>query len=347
MEVTMYVNTPADSSRMRAIKYLFSLAVKGSLIVMITLLLCPTIGAAEGPITPTETLVKPTGTAETAISIWLPEDAVKDPFTAVTDYIAEKDLPEGVSYPPFTLGQAFTFGLWMGDGTTISQFTPSIVINTKYEDSDLDVLPPTRPDEERLHLMMYDPATQSWVKLCSSVDVHENVVSAALSFPTPLDGKGSSLMALALDDSSTLNQAVDAQGNTTISLKGSNLGFQVLVDTVENGSHFAITPLPNISDSGTVQLFSRPIDIKGCRIDHNNPAQNNRQLSVYPKPLKVGFHYDSDTLSRAGGKSNLTIVNLKNSLWIDEEALGFRVVRDNDVITVDTLDLGTFGMAAR
>jgi hypothetical protein len=154
-------------------------------------------------------------------------------------------------------------------------------------------------------------------------------------------------MALALDNMPPLEQAVDAQGNTSISLKGSNLGFQVLVDTVEVGSHFAITILPNISDSGGVTLFSRPIDIKGCRMDYANPSQKNRELTAYPKPFEVGFNYDADTLSRAGGKSNLTIVNKQNSIWIDEEALGSRVVRDDDIITVGTLNLGTFGVAAR
>ncbi len=82
-------------------------------------------------------------------------------------------------------------------------------------------------------------------------------------------------------------------------------------------------------------------------MDHTNPTQGNRQLTVYPKPLKVGFNYDSDVLSRAGSKSNLTIVNNQNGIWLDEEALGSRVVRSNDTISVDTVNTGTFGLAAR
>ena len=326
---------------------LMGVIIQGSLIAITCWLLVSTSSLAEEPITVTEDLIKPKGTAETDISIWIPRDAVKDPFTALADYVPEQEMPEGVAYPPFTVGQPFTFGLWVGDGQTIKHFMPSIVLNIKYVDSNLDILPATRPDEEHLQLKMYDPTTQSWVKLCSSVDIHENVVSAALSNPTPVDGKGSSLLALVLDDASEVEQTVDDRGNTNLSVKGTNLGFEVLVNTVDSGAHFTITPLSNLADGASVQLFSKPIDIKGCQIDYANPSQNNRQLNIYPKPLKVGFHYDSDTVSRAGGKSNLTIVNLNNGLWIDEEALGSKVTRANDVITVDTLNLGTFGLANR
>lgn len=343
----MFLENLSDNQKLGLVKYILGLAIRTTIIVMVVSFLSPTISVAQDPIQPSETLVKPIGTAETDISIWLPEGSVTEEFLPRADYIAEQNLPAGISYPPYTVGRAFTFGLWAGDNRTLNRFAPSIVINKRYEDSDMDILPPDRPAEERLHLVMYDPFTQSWLKLCSSVDIHENVVSAALSSPTLLEEKSSSLMALALDNMPPLEQAVDAQGNTSISLKGSNLGFQVLVDTVEVGSHFAITILPNISDSGGVTLFSSPIDIKGCQMDHANPSQKNRELTVYLKPLKVGFNYDADTLSRAGGKSNLTIVNNQKSIWIDEEALGSRVVRDDDIITVDTLNLGTFGVAAR
>jgi hypothetical protein len=313
--------------------------------VMVISLVRPPAGLAQGPTVPTEVHIKPTGTADANVSLWIPKDSVREPFLATADYIAKEDLPKGISYPLNAVGQAFTLGLWVGDGMTLRRFTPSIVVSVKYTDDDIP--PAALDDEDRLHLLMYNPTTQSWVKLCGSVDIHENFVSAALSFATPLDGKGSSLMALAIDNTPPLEQVVDKQGTTTISLRGSNLDFQVLFETVEVGSHFEITILPTVVKSGIVKLFSRPIDIKGCRVDHDNPTQNNRELTVYPKPLKLSFNYDSDTLSRAGGKTGLTIVNLQNGQWIDEEALGSRVVRGDDTITVDTTSLGTFGMAAR
>jgi len=326
-------------------KYFPGLILKITVIAVVVSLLYPSISLAAGPTVPTEVNIRPTGSAEAEISIWIPRDAVAESFLATADYIAEEDLPAGISYPPDSVGQAFTFGLWVGDSTTLRRFTPSIVINIKYQDNDIPVS--ALSHEERLHLYMYNPSTQSWLKLCSSVDIHGNVLSAALSFPTPLDGKGNSLMALAIDNTPPLEQAVDAKGTTTISLQGSNLGFQLLFDTVEVGTHFVITILPNPASSGVVKLFSKPIDIKGCWIDHDNPTQNNRQLVSYPKPLRIGFNYDPDTLSRAGGKARLTIVNLLNEQWIDEEALGSRIDRADDIITVDTTNLGTFGMAAR
>lgn len=320
-------------------------ALKATFALVIVLWLNQDLTLAADPVTQTQGVVKPTGTAESDMALWLPEGAVSEPFLPTADYIAETALPQGVSYPPNSVGEAFTFGLWVGDGATLTHFTPSIVINMRYEDSDIS--PAALPDENRLHMMLYNPATQSWAKLCSSVDIHGNVVSAALALATPLDGKGSSLMILAIDPTPPLEQTVDGKGTTTISLKGSNFGFQVLFDTIEVGSHFAITTLPNVVESGPVKLFSRPIDIKACQIDHTNPDQYNRQLTSFPKSLRIGFAYDSDTVSRAGGKNKLTIVNLQNQQWIDEEALGFSVVRGDDMITVDTLTLGTFSMAVR
>ncbi len=258
----MFIRRSSAEDKSGLANNIFGPAFKTLSIVMVVSLLSPTIALAQEPIIPTEILFKPTGTAEADISIWLPEGSVTQEFTARADFIAEQDLPENISYPPYTVGQAFTFGLWGGENETISRFFPSIVINKKYENSDLDIFPDDRPDEETLHLMMYDPVTQAWIKLCSSVNVHENFVSTALSIPTPLDGKGSSLMALALDTTPPTTQVVDNQGNTAFSLKGSGLGLQVLVATVDPGSHFAITILPNVPDSSQVALFSKPVDIK-------------------------------------------------------------------------------------
>lgn len=321
------------------------LVLRGIFALIIVLCFNHDLTLAADPVTQTQGIVKPTGTAESNIALWLPEGAVGEPFLPTADYIAETDLPAGVAYPPNSVGEALTFGLWVGDGATLTRFIPSIVVNMSYEESDIP--PAMLPDEDRLHLMMYNPTTQSWAKLCSSVDIHGNVVSAALTQATPLDGKGSSLMALAIDSTPPLEQTVDERGTTTISLKGSNLGFQVLFETVDVGSHFAITTLPGVVESGPVKLFSRPVDIKACQIDHTSPDQNTRQLTSFPKSLRIGFAYDSDTLSRAGGKNRLTIVSLQNQQWIDEEALGFPIVRGDKVITVDTLTLGTFSMAAR
>ncbi len=331
-------------------KKLLNLTLRSIILVVIITLLNPGPSAANGgtpELKPTEKLRKPQGTAESNITIWFPENSVNVPVLATADYIPVEGLPEGISYPPDIVGQAFAFGLWGGEGATLPHFDPSIVINVSYQDSDLMLAAAGDEDEEKLQLFMYNPGAQSWLKLCSSVNIYENVVSAALAQPTPFEENGSSLLAIAIDPTPPLEQAVNDQGTTTLSLSGSNLGFQVLVDTVEVGSNFAVSVLPSGTDGGSIKLLSRPVDIKGCHIDHNLPFQNNRQLIGYDKPLQVGFDYDPDTLSRAGGAANLTIVNLQESDWVDTEEIGFRIERNEEAITVHTTDLGTFSMAVR
>ena len=155
---------------------------------------------------------KVSGSGETNITVWLPTGSAPEDSIITADYIAEKDLPSRVKYPDGTVGQAFTFGVWDGDGKSLPEISPSLVIRAKYEDDDIPTS--VRDKEETLHLHMYNPVTKAWQKLCSSVDIHENVVYAALSFPTPFDRDGSSIMAIATDSTPPLNQAVDDEGNT-------------------------------------------------------------------------------------------------------------------------------------
>jgi hypothetical protein len=108
-----------------------------------------------------------------------------------------------------------------------------------------------------------------------------------------------------------------------------------------------VTALPNIAGSQALRLLARPADIKICLIDHTNPTQNSRQVTGLNQALTVSFDYDPATLSRAGGRANLTLANLRGTRWIDLEELGLRVIRDSNDITVDTREPGTFGLAAR
>ncbi|MBI1878287.1 MAG: hypothetical protein HYR94_08695 [Chloroflexi bacterium] len=277
------------------------------------------------------------------MTLWFPEGSVNTDVLATADYLAQKDLPAGISFPPNVVGLVITFGLWT-NGVTLQQFTPSIVVNVRYQDS--DVPPALSAQEEQLYLYMYNPATQSWMKLCSSVNIYENVVSAALSFPTPYEENGGSLLAIAANNTPPLEQGVDGQGMTNISVTGSPLSFQVLPEAIEAGSNFEITALPNVLDNRTVKLLSKPVDLKLCRIDHTLPFQNSFQLTGFAKPLKVEFEYDPDTLSRVGGKANLILVYLQGQQWVDVEASGSIVVRGDEAISFETDKLGTFGLAS-
>jgi hypothetical protein len=201
-------------------------------------------------------------------------------------------------------------------------------------------------NEERLRLSMYDPATQAWVKLCSRVDPYANKVSAALLVPTPLEEGGDALLAVVLDDTPTLEQAVDDQGTTTLFITGDSLSIKVSPGTVEVGTHFEITRLPEVPESDLYKLLPTPVDIKACQADY---AEVNRieQITHFPKPMTVAFDLDANTLSRAGSLANLTIAGLQNRQWVDLEEFGFRVIRDDNSIAVDTGELGTFSMAVR
>jgi hypothetical protein len=313
------------------------LSLKTACIIVIAFLLNPDLISADSPL-------KPSGTAETEVAVWLPTDSVNVEVTATADYVAEKDLPNRIKYPPGTVGQVFTFGIWDGDGTALTEFAPSIVINVRYLDDDIP--PSVRADEPSLHLHMYNPATKSWDKLCSSVDVHEDVVSAALSFATPLDN-GSNLLAVAVDYTPPLKQNLDDQGITTITMSGSDLVLQVASQVIDNGNHFAISQLPAVSSRSRIKILAKPVDIKACFVTQTRPDQNNRQVIRFAKPLTVGFAVSSDTISRSGGQENLTITTLQDDRWIDMEEIRRKVERSNKLIAVDTLELGTFGLGAR
>jgi hypothetical protein len=328
------------------VKSILTLALRIIFIVTVCSFLKPAVSAAEGPVKPItmeDGLLKPTGTAESNVTLWFPEGSVDREVLATADYMAEKDLPGGISYPANVVGLPLTFGLWT-DGVTLRQFSPSIVINVRYQDGEVPSAFSTQ--EEQLRMYMYNPSTQSWIKLCGAVNIYENVVSAALALATPYEENGGSLLAIAGDNTPDPEQVVDAQGVTRISLQGSNLSFQVLPEAIEVGSNFEITALPNVLEGSTVKLLAKPVDMKLCRIDHTRPTQNSLQLTSFAKPLKVEFKYDPDTLSRVGGKANLTLVNLQDRQWVDLEAIGSRVVRGNDTITVDTASLGIFDLAS-
>jgi len=343
----MFKNESSYQQKLGLAKSILTLALRIIFIVTVCSFLKPAVSAAEGPVKPItmeDGLLKPTGTAESNVTLWFPEGSVNEEVVATADYMAEKDLPGGISYPTNAVGLPITFGLWT-EGDTLRQFSQSIVINMRYQDS--EVPPDFSAQEERLHLYMYNLATQSWIKLCGAVNIYENVVSAALLRATLYkEGDGASLLAIAADNTPPLEQTRDAQGVTRISVKGSNLIFQVLPEAIEVGSNFEITALPNVLDGGTVKLLAKPVDMKLCRIDHTRPTQNSFQLTSFAKPLKVEFKYDPDTLSRVGGKANLTLVNLQDRQWVDLENIGSRVVRGNDTITVDTASLGIFGLAS-
>ena len=128
----MFRNSRLPKYKSEMVKEILHLTVRSIIIVVIGSLLSPALSAADGD----TRKLKPQGTGESDITIWFPESSVDIPVLATADYIPEESLPEGISYPPEIVGQAFTFGLWNGEGSTVRQFDPSIVINTRYQNDD-------------------------------------------------------------------------------------------------------------------------------------------------------------------------------------------------------------------
>jgi hypothetical protein len=238
------------------------------------------------------------------------------------------------------IGCPFFFGAWIkGEGKTVDEFNEPIVIKVSDDNMAIPVA-----QENQLRLNMYDPTTEAWVKLCSRAEGKQ--LSAALVFPTPLEEGGNALFALTIDGAPALDQVVDEQGKTTLSIPDDNIKIGVLPGTVEVGTYFEMTHLSNTPDSGLFKLLPTPVDIKACQADYTTPNKV-RQVTRFPKPLEVTFGFDANTLTRAGGKNNLTIVSFQNHQWMDLEEFGASVVRSDNTIAVESSNLGTFSMAVR
>ncbi|MCB0176115.1 MAG: hypothetical protein KDI02_06815 [Anaerolineae bacterium] len=309
---------------------------------MVLILALATISRADTPL-------KPTGSAETEVSIWVPEGALPEPASLLitADYLPVENLPPGITAPPGTVGSPITFGIWQGDSQIYTYFNPSLVINIQYNEE--DVPPEVLDKEQSLHLFMYHPGLQTWIKLCTNVQIDENVLSAALARVVPAEEQGSVLLAIAPDNSPPLTQEVSGDGVTEITPANSDLRFQVQSGSTPDGTHFVMTVLPQAPVADSLQLLSDPVDIKACHVDHTNPTQETVEMTTFFfKPPRVIFSFDADTLSRAGRTTNLTVAGqFDNQNWIDLEAFGSRVVRERRGVAVDTPLLGTFSLATR
>jgi hypothetical protein len=205
---------------------------------------------------------------------------------------------------------------------------------------------PVQASEEQLRLNMYDPASQTWIKLCSWVDVYADKVSGLLVMLTEFEPGGNTLFAISLDQTPPPDQVVDDRGRTTLTIPGANFSLEVLPGTVEPGTHFEFTLFPNIPDAGSVKLLSKPVDVKACRIDYAN-QENSRQLTEFPKPIQVELDYPPQVASTAGGAANLTGAIQEGEQWTNLELLGYQVIGSDNTISVEVDTLGTFSLVVR
>jgi hypothetical protein len=254
------------------------------------------------------------------------------------------ELPTYVPPPAERMvGSPFFLGVWIrGQGMTVAEFNPAIVLTVKYRGF-IPEITPSSILAGQLHLKMYDPATQAWITLCSRDD--GAVVSAALALATPLEKDGNTLFALTTGTTPAL-EGVDNQGATAFPIPGSSARLNVVADTVAPGTYYEATLLSKAPDSGLVKLLPTPIDIKACLADYQTPNAI-RQITQFPKLMTIEFRYDEETLTRAGSQANLTIAALQNGQWVDMAELGYRVGRGPSQRNLATDRLGPFSLAVR
>jgi|GEM_PF-1855042 len=288
-----------------------------------------------------------------AFTVIFPKGAIHDP---VEIKFFSSGLPQGILLPPNAVSVPdrivptsinspyFFFAAWkrIGEGGAIRQFDHSILIQAPYEDLGF-----TPAQEAKVRIWMYNPATQSWMKLGGRADIFSNVVTGLLSSTTPLEENGNTLFTLAIDDTPPLVQTIDKFGETTLSIQDRNdFRFQVLPGTVAVGTHFEVTSNKHIPDAASFQLLAKPVDIKAYHINHHqNNYTGDRQITDFSKPVKIRFDYEPDTVAKVGPKPNLTIVMLQNGQWVDVEDLGYKVIREAHEVRVETDKLGTFSLA--
>lgn len=239
----------------------------------------------------------------------------------------------------------FFFAVWRRavEGGAITKFGQPILINAPYQDLGL-----SGDQENRIRLWMYDPASQSWIKLGGQVDIFNNVVTGMLMSMTPWQENGNTLFALGFDDSPALTQEVDEFGTTTLATPlRDNFKVRVPAGSVEVGSHFEMSRFPAAPDSESFELLGAPIHIGVYRINYNASSLAEKyHMAFLSRPVTIEFD-PSEYLDQTDDSSTLTVVTLIDGKWVDVEKLVYKVNRSENSITVETTTLGIFALAVK
>ena len=237
----------------------------------------------------------------------------------------------------------FFFAVWRRavEGGAVTQFNQPILINVPYHDLNL-----SGDQENQLRIWMYSPATQSWIKLGGQVDTFNNVVTGILMSMSPYQPDGNTLFALGFDDPSPLNQTVDEFGTTTISTPTRD-DFKLFVPagSVVVGSHFEMTNLLSVPNTGSLELIVQPIYVAAYHIKYNSWAVPEKYaMARLAKPVKIEFS-TSDFQDQGLDSDAVTLVMFVDGQWVNVEDLGYTITRSGNTISVETDALGIFGLA--
>ncbi|MCB0168823.1 MAG: hypothetical protein KDI79_31640, partial [Anaerolineae bacterium] len=238
----------------------------------------------------------------------------------------------------------FFFAVWRRavEGGAVTEFGQPILINAPYQDLGL-----SGDQENRIRLWMYDPASQSWIKLGGQVDIFNNVVTGMLMSMTPWQENGNTLFALGFDDSPNLTQEVDEFGTTTLATPlRDDFKLRVPAGSVEVGDHFEMSTFPATPDSEAFELLGAPVHIGVYRINYNASSLAEKyHMAFLSRPVTIEF--DPSEYLNQTSDNTLTIVTLIDGKWVDVEELGYQVDRGENSITVETTTLGIFALAVK
>ncbi|MCB0214180.1 MAG: hypothetical protein KDJ52_32880 [Anaerolineae bacterium] len=251
-------------------------------------------------------------------------------------------IPDSV-VPTSSNSPYFFFAVWRQavEGGVITHFKQPILINAPYQDFNL-----SGDQEARIRIWMYNPATQSWVKLGGQVDIFNNVVTGMLTSMTPYYENGSTLFALGFDDVPPLNQTVDEFGTTTISTAlRDDFTLFVPAGSVEVGSHFEITPFSGVPTNDAFEFIGKPIYIAAYHVNYAAFSLPEKYaMSQFTKPVTIKFNPD-ELQNQSLDPDTITIVMFVDGQWVDVEDLGYTVTRDETGISVEANVLGIFSLA--
>jgi hypothetical protein len=271
--------------------------------------------------------------------IIIPKGAVHKP---VKVRVYETGWSEDVTAPTMakSVSSPFFFGAWaVQEGITVCEFDSPIAIEVSYAGK-----PVSESEEGRLALYMYDPVSRIWVKLHSVVDPYRNVVAGWVRYlkRVGLD-KGNTLLALFVHEPYSLEQTVDSKGVTTISWAEKGVSLHVPPGTVDVGSFFDMTSF----SSDDVPPAGSPLKLGSTIVHVQAWNDTGGEMNNFSKSIAIEVGCPLEDLAEAESKANLTIVTLKDGVWIDVEDLGYKVTRGEKKLTVDTDYPGVFALAIK
>lgn len=260
------------------------------------------------------------------ITVMFPRGSALVPIQVEAYYTG---LAPNMAPPANGVGRPFFFGVWPRyPGDMITELNGPLYLSIDYDGSLL-----SNAQEENLHLYLYNPALETWVKLGGKIDIYHNLLTALLTNYTPFAPGQGALLMLGVDDTPPLIQTQTNNGTTTLTLEGAGIKFHIPAGTVPVGSHFEAT---SASVKGLPAL-----DIRAYQINHGSTTTYvGHEYVTLSNPITLEFEIATDP-------DDLTILVLYRGRWVEAETLGYKTIRAQNTIALATNQLGSFMLASK